>query len=820
MKQKVLWELAIRNIIKNRHKYIVALLAVVLTAVLFSATIALGCMLFTSVQEAQFQLRGDSSMAALRFLLPEEYGELREDKNLKKAAYSIIISSFECNGLVVEVRYGEDDFASNMYSFPTSGRMPQDRSEFAASIQTLEAMGAEAQVGEEVELSFFIGDCYFSDVFVLSGYWDADNMVPHRQCWLSKAFCDEMVPEPVIPVYDQEHISYAGYYMMDIDFKNSINVGRQIERLLQRHGYDPSQVICQINDSYLWQGSIPVLLGFLVVFGAFLLVGYLLIYNIFHIRILLDTQYYALLATLGMDTKQLGTAVRVETVLISIVGTPIGIVFGKWIADFLLPYVAGFLSFDIVTEYRINWLVYVLIFVFTSITVYLSCKKPISIVQRLSPIVGLDYQGNVRKHNRQSLNGELQIWKMAWWNILREKGKLWTVVVAVSLSVIIFNSVYSLVGGFNLEKYLSGRIDSDYIVTDDSILNMKLTRKLDAISPEVREQIEHMEGIKDLKYTYMCKGNIILAEQDKQRIRQMQSGSAEDFMEESGIHTVLSCQIYGLDSEDAAAIIFQEGSWNPDKFISGEYAIVSASSADEILYHQGENITLLYPDGSEKTYEVLGVGEVPYVVSARYWIDLGVQVILPVSEYMEKIDNTGAMMLRVNKDKVFSAEESFYQIVSDAGLICMSREEYIKEFEDFKNAYLLIGGMLTGVIGLIGLLNFANTIITSVNYRERELTILNIIGMTEKQCVQLLLCEGMYYALLSIIFIDTVGLAVSYGAVRFMSRLFEFVDWNFNVIVLAIGNIMFLLVSCIATLLTYKLMGKKKIMSRLQKFSL
>ncbi len=217
----------------------------------------------------------------------------------------------------------------------------------------------------------------------------------------------------------------------------------------------------------------------------------------------------------------------------------------------------------------------------------------------------------------------------------------------------------------------------------------------------------------------------------------------------------------------------------------------------------------------------MGCGEVPYLTSARYWTDLGCRVILPESEYKAHVQNAGAMVLRCNRqgEGGSAAENELREIVSEAGLACMSRDDYAEEFASFKNAYLLIGGMLAAVIGLIGLLNFANTIITSVNYRERELTILNVIGMTEGQCSRMLLWEGFFYAALSILFTDTVGVVISYGLVKFVGSLYDFVDWNFNMIPLLVGNLLFLLIAFASTLLAYWALGKKELGLRLQKFN-
>lgn len=815
-KYRIILGLSIRNIIKNRNKYIVAWVAVLLTALFFSAVASLGYMILDSIRESQLRDRGDRSMATLRFIMPEEYNKLKNDEKLKSESYSIIVAVMEQNDLVMEMRYAEERFAKNMYSYPIIGCMPSKKEEIATSMQMLEAMGVKASLGEKIQLSIPIGDKIYLQTFTLSGFWDANNLGVQHQCWISKELCDEIVPIPTTPIYEQEDIIYSGYYMMDIDFNSYIDIDQKLYQLLERHGYKPEDIVCQINNIYSFQNSSEIFVGIIIILAFLMFTGYFLTYNIFYIRITLDTQYYALLSILGMGEKELEMVIRTEALFLSLTGAPVGIVLGRFIAYWLVPYASDFLSYEMTIAQHVAWWVYGVIFLFTAVTIYMSCRKPIATVKKISLVSGIEYQGSVKRNKKNDKRNNVKICTIAWRNIFREKGKFWTVIVAVSLSVILFNSVYSLVGGFSLNKYLINKIDSDYIVSDTSILNMGLERKLNAISQDVCKQIEAMEGVGECRYTFLNEGNINIDRELKRQLMQI------DLSEDNVKDDFISCQIYGLEERDAQNIDLVEGVWDEEKFASGKYIIINTSLDEEFFYHVGEMVKVAYENGIQKEYEVLAVGEVPYVASARYWIDYGCQVILPVTEYKENVGNTGAMLLRMHRAEEIKAfqEEAFIDIVKKAGLVCVSRYDYVKEFTDFKNAYLLLGSMLASVIGIIGILNFANTIITSVNYRERELTILNVIGMTERQSRNMLLWEGLYYALFLNLFSNTIGVFFSYLLVRVMSNIFWFVEWNFNVRVIIFGNILFLIISCISTLATYYLLGKKSMMLRLQKFNI
>ena len=56
---------------------------------------------------------------------------------------------------------------------------------------------------------------------------------------------------------------------------------------------------------------------------------------------------------------------------------------------------------------------------------------------------------------------------------------------------------------------------------------------------------------------------------------------------------------------------------------------------------------------------------------------------------------------------------------------------------------------ITVLLALIGILNFINTMATSVLYRKREFAMMEAVGMTGKQLNTMLVYEGLYYTMLS-----------------------------------------------------------------------
>lgn len=62
-----------------------------------------------------------------------------------------------------------------------------------------------------------------------------------------------------------------------------------------------------------------------------------------------------------------------------------------------------------------------------------------------------------------------------------------------------------------------------------------------------------------------------------------------------------------------------------------------------------------------------------------------------------------------------------------------SKSTYAGEFESMRTMFLLLGGALSFIVGLVGVLNFFNAILTGIIARQRELAVLQAVGMTGKQ---------------------------------------------------------------------------------------
>ena len=145
-----------------------------------------------------------------------------------------------------------------------------------------------------------------------------------------------------------------------------------------------------------------------------------------------------------------------------------------------------------------------------------------------------------------------------------------------------------------------------------------------------------------------------------------------------------------------------------------------------------------------------------------------------------------------------------------------SKATYLAEFESFRSMFLLLGGALSFIVGLVGILNFFNAILTGIITRKREFAMLQSVGMTGKQLKTMLVYEGLFYALGAGLL--SLFLALILGPLMriTMSNMFWFFTYRFTIMPILLLLPVFVLLGVLVPLIIYRFAAKATIVERLR----
>ncbi|OPJ64158.1 ABC transporter permease [Clostridium oryzae] len=833
--REVINRISKRILLNNRRRNIIVILAIMLTCVLFTSLLTIGDSIMEASQHEAMHQVGTSAHAGFKHIIQKQYNIAAKDTGIKKISYNIFISQAEDQKLKkrpTEIRYSEAQSAKWEFSYPTAGRMPRYYKDIATSTLVLDSLGLPYKLGEKIRLEFTVHKKKIKDTFTLCGYWKGDVLAGAQEVWVSKAYCNKVATVTANPLHQVEIGDCAGLIDTNIWFSNSWNIQGKINALMKRCNFKPSEVHYGANWAYTSEAVDAKSLLFIGIMGLLIVFsGYLIIYNIFYISVVKDIQFYGLLKTIGTTGKQLKIIVRNQAITLSIIGIPLGLVSGWFISKLLLPFLRQFTDGLIELKITFHPVIFIGALLFTLLTIYLSCIRPGRLASKVSPIEAINYTGqNKGIKTVKKKTGKINTFSMAVANLKRGKKQFIAVVLSLSLSLILLNSVYTLVNGFDMNKFVSGLILSDFSVSDASITGTDFNKNLEGVTAGVIKKVEGLKGLRDVGKVYAkeCdqkasetgyRNAMKIVHHFKERYLNKNQKSCLEYVKTTKI---LDTYVYGVDKYTSKQLDIYEGKMDFNKLKSGKYVIVSGYAADEKYHYYdiGDTVTINYGRGNIKKYKVLAIGDIPDSISAHEFTNIGPNLILADNEYKKNYSSVQPLMINFDvKDKYLNKAK---QEINDycnhvaANLKLVSKSTYTAQYHQVEVMFIVVGGALSFILALIGILNFFNSTVTSILNRRREFAMLQAVGMTGKQLKSMVRCESFVYVAATFLITAIFGSGIAYIAVTSIISGAWYFTYKFTLLPIILCMPFLLLIAYYLPSLCYNDMCKESLVERLR----
>lgn len=817
--KKVIRRLADKSFKNSRTRNMIAVLAIALTTMLFTTLFTIGLGTIESFQLATMRQSGGDSHGAIKHLTWEQYDKLKEHPSVKECAPCILaadnIKNPEFLKRHVEAWYMPAYHYPHCFLDVIDGRAPTDADEILMDEMSLQLLGLEAKAGQEVTLEMQIKN---SDpeirrrTFLVSGVTASDPALNVGFAIVSEAYLDKYADE-LAYTYDDD-FSDTGAIRMDVNFSNSIGIQGKLDKMIADCGYSLDS---NANWAYISDGaeSDPLTLGALAA-GLLLIIftGYLIIYNVFQISVMKDIRYYGLLKTVGTTGRQVKKILRRQALALSVMGIPLGILIGFFIGKGIVPRILASSAFESPARVSLHPLIIAGAVLFTMITVFLSIGKPSRIAARVSPVEAVRYTDNTgagKRHAKpkKSTRGG-RIHRMALSNLSRNKGRTAVVIVSLSLAIILLNSVFTVTDSFDMDRYLKKFCTFDFLIGNARYFGMDHysgvtdnTIDTENLSETFIAACEGTEGFEKGGRIYGS-GRVGLEAatyQAPDHVKRDENGELYEFMQNQKISFTQDqygfyrdrSYLYGLEDFPLEAVEVWKGETDPEKIrtelATGRYILSGVQTDDNglvmeetAMHMPGDQITLVGPDGAKRQFTILSLVKIDYYgISNRMWVPFAY---FTTSEVFLEMESPKYLMSYAF-DVKDSRESDVFQFVKqytttqEPLMSFESKQTYLKEFSKLTDLFVLIGGVLSFVIGLIGILNFINTILTGIVSRQKEFAMMEAIGMTKRQLVRMLILEGLYYAGITIAASLIAGCLFSLTVVRVLTGGIWFMRYHF-----------------------------------------
>lgn len=815
--QKCISRLADKTFQANKTRNIIAVIAIALTTILFTALFTIGSGAVESFQYNTMLQAGGKCHATIKFASPSIYEGVKSHPLVKETGYRLITADSVDNPEFLKRRvemYYEDETCMEL-SFISlkEGIIPQAENEIIMDVPSLDLLGVPARIGEKLTLLLTVKGQQVEREFVLSGYWEPVNPsmnVGFAIC--SKAYTLKYADE-LAYTHDAANVqdySMTGSVMYDLMFTNSYGMKQKMQTLVEDLGYslndkDDNYISANVNWAYLSNsmGTDPLtIMTVAAALGLIILTGYLIIYNIFQISVIRDIRFYGLLKTIGTTGKQIKKIIRRQGMRLSLYGIPIGLVVGFFIGKAIVPFIMDISSFSGgEVSISLNPLIFVGAALFSLFTVAISTRKPGRMAAAISPVEAVKYTdttADIRKKNKKSTDGG-KIYKMALSNLGRNRKRTVLVIISLSLSAILMNSVVTLTESFDLNKYLSTFVDTDFLAAHALYFNNDYMGSDERISESLIRAIKEGPGFEEGGRILFYPGvSVKMTEPNPIHLNEYGAAvNAEGEWINVDENMYPRANLYGMEELPLARMEIVAGEKDPavlkEKLDTGNYIIEGLETDDygevyekHVKYSIGDKVTIHNSDGTEKEVEVIAQIKIKYYTNSVRYSSVD-YVFYTSKDGYEKLggdmDSVMTYVFQCEDDKEGEMEQflASYTENREPMMSYESKTRYLDEFESLKGTFTLVGGVLSLIIGIIGVLNFVNACITSIITRKKEFAALKAIGMTEKQIQKMVCMEGGYYAAGVCFFSLTAGsifsLAVMGNFVMFWFTTYRFILW-------------------------------------------
>ena len=844
--QEIIKKLGRRSFKINKIRNFVTVLAIVLTTVLFTSLFTVGYSMLEAFNSFQMMQYGTSRHVQLQDVSEKQIETIKNNESIDKNSIGVVknidsLKNPELSTQTVNLAvYDEKSVEGAVNVEMVEGSLPKAKDDVTMPMEVLDMLKIPHKIGEKVELIIpEVKDGAYtgkkqSFTFKLSGYfkYKSATAMPLHDMYTSDAFYNEY-----------KKTNEVGATCVSFNFISDKNLQEQFDKLLNE--IQPYSGKASINPVYLdsqvtnikevIKNALPVVLIMVLI----LLSGYLLIYNIFYISVVKDIKHYGLLKTIGTSPTQIKKLIINQANRLCLIAIPIGLLLGFGLGVVFVPMVGHFMD-GLNRSYfeYFSPIIFIGATIFSYITVRLSCMKPAKMASNVSPIDAVRYSDRSTASKRKFKKGRSgsKIHKMALSNMFRNKKKAFLVLVSMSLSCMIFLAVSTIISSSDPKRAADGIMLGDIEIHHGYANFAKYEEGIKPIDDKLIKDIENIDGVKRTQKIYKDAGRVAYEGDFKDEVltheieeeHKKQYLQGRDIEEMGEFHGFLSLDVTGVSSGQLLNQILEsnlvdfygetkiiQGFIDEEKFNKGGYAIIWGHENSKIKV--GDKISFKYLDKVvvEEGYEEHELEVMAIIGGAK---NSNLEMFVNENDFRNIVKNPYIQKLIVDTDgNIDEIEEKLTDLneeYENPYTKVYSKRTYVDDAKETQMMITIIGMSAVFIIGVIGVLNFVNTMITSIISRKQEFAMIEAVGMTKGQLKKMLILEGLYYGVIITIINLTAGSLATVLGFNIIKLRYSVYTYPVGALILCI--IAVFLISLIVPLVIYKKVSKDSIVDRIR----
>lgn len=823
--QAVINRMAKRNLKRNCRRSITMLFAVMLSSFLLFSVFTVGVTYLNMQKLQNIRLSGADFDAILYGMTGEQKEILEESEEVKQFGVLTLAGAVKETTMDqtpgVGLLYADEVLWNEMMAparSVTEGQYPAAENEIMVTKKALEKCGFPyKKIGDEIAFVYEIKEKQQEKTFRISGIWDGYGDT--AQFYVSKEFCEK---EGIEELYNSR---------CDISFYKKWMSEKERQAFIDRMNLKKSQ---RLFYTYEYGNAMEICLGLAEIVLATCLSAYLLIYNMMYLSVAGNIRYYGLLQTIGMTGKQIRRLMKQQMIWIGGIGMVLGLLTGSVVSFFLIPVVIRSLGtwqgWTGKIPVSFHPIIFFLTILITGLTVWYAARKPTQIAAACSPIEALGYRPiSGRKKSHKTKKGNV-VRRMAMEQLTRNKKKTWITMLSLAASLSMFVCLVTLLHTQSAREYVYHYMGLDMVVRNDTIQNVFVEQEesgqeqikgiRQVFSKEILEQIEKTEGVAEV-LPVSCVLTMAPWEPEVTDVWMrefyetwMDIPYEEDLEEYKENPENFGNSLVGITETDFRALNAElENPIDENAFLNGETCILYRNGLYGLKDSDivGKTLRCAEYGNPEHTcsFEIAGLTEIDDYTALLGYLPTIIVIDQAVADFVKEpiVFKAG---IRYEEEFDETTEHAVRDILMDSpDATDYSWTSKIEQAENVKKAQghmMEVGLGIALILAVIGFMNYVNTSVGNMQNRRREISILESLGMTERQIRKMLIWEGTLYTTGVVFLTLTAGLGITYGVYQSMNYMGA--KFWFPVVPFLGAAAMLLTVCIVVPLLAYKELEK------------
>ncbi len=686
-------------------------------------------------------------------LSQENISLLKEDPHIQKVGvYQSVGMTEQENGITMGMVCSDETTMQLSNITLLEGRMPQAADELLVERGYIDTLNLKAGIGDTISLHYRnqASRQLESKDFRITGFIqttaenDRDRVAYNAV--VSQNFVRENPALSTGPVAAMVSVHDTAKY-----------TNQELKELIRTIGLDCgiSADNIQVNNLYIDSNNMSKETVLTVLLVGLVLIGVcsLVVYNIFYISVINNVASFGQLRTIGTTKKQIRQIISREGNYLALHFIPFGCMAGA-----VLSFLIDRSAFQLLPNIVIVFLSGIAVFV----CVKLSVLKPAKIAMSVSPVEAFRYSGYSGTKKRKKSGKHLTPFSLAAMNLSRNRKKSILTFISLALSGTMFIGISSLLSSLDPARRAKQAFpyEGSYVVELNRALvtptfSLTQLQENNLLTDELKNDILSIDGVDEI----ICQQEICVGIDGMETA--IRSMNTEDYKELK--NKIMIGELPGYDHTGENSLIINMGS--PEL----EYLHKSYDVGDTVTFSQA---------GYSLTYTVSAI------VFDR---DSSASFILPAGEMEQTVpyNANSAFVIRAKSDSYAGIEDELHSLVLASDTLRLKTlKDMTMQYKSVFSTISIAAYALLAVIVIFSIINLANTSMTNIISRRKEMGLFRAVGLSHRQLYHMIGFENAFQTVGSFAASLICGLGIGKAICSAIGNVpgFSFVNYTFPVV--------------------------------------